>query len=577
MKKTINTFIISILLYSSAFSQDVKSLNEKNQSLTYEQTIAAYETLARENNNKAKLFTEGLTDCGRPLHLFVISSDGKFNPEEVKQKGKAVVLINNGIHPGEPDGIDASVRLAQDFLSGKKELPNNVVILIIPIYNIDGSLERGCCSRANQNGPEQYGFRSNAKNLDLNRDFVKADAENTLSFIKIFRKWDPDVFVDTHVSDGADYQYTMTLISTQHNKLGGPIGEYLKEEMTPSLFSMMKEKGNEMTPYVNTSKYDDSPENGIYGFLEMPRFASGYAALYHCLAFVTETHMLKPFASRVNATQEFLECVIDFSARNGNKIRELRAQSKKLTRNQQSFPIQWELDSTEFETVMFKGYQAEYRISKVTGLDQLYYNREIPFTRPIKFYDTYKVSQEVKAPQFYIIPQAWGKVIANLEINQVKFERLTKDSLMEVETYIIDDFKTGKEPFEGHYVHSEVKFRKETKKMQYLKGDYLIRLNQDCNRFIVETLEPQAHDSWFAWGFFDAILQQKEWFSAYVFDGYAEQLLASNPELKKEFENKKLADKDFAANSFGQLYFLYRKSPLFEDYRRYPVGKGMGN
>jgi hypothetical protein len=226
---------------------------------------------------------------------------------------------------------------------------------------------------------------------------------------------------------------------------------------------------------------------------------------------------------------------------------------------------------------MFKGYQAEYKKSKVTGLDQLYYNREKSYNRPIRFYDEYLVAREVKAPQYYIIPQAWSKVISNIELNLVKFERLVNDTLLEVETYIIDDFKTGKDAYEGHYLHSDVKLRTETKKVKYLKGDYLIRLNQDCNRYIVETLEPHALDSWFAWGFFDAILHQKEWFSAYVFDGMAEQLLEKNPELKKEFENKKLVDKDFASNSFAQLYFIYRKSPYFEDYRRYPVGRGVGN
>lgn len=193
MKFNFKVIVIALFsVVSVAQSQDVEKLNSQNKSLSYDETIAAYQALAK-NSKKAKLFTEGLTDCGRPLHLFVISADGTFDPVVARQKGKTVILINNGIHPGEPDGIDASVRLSQKYLDGKKKLPENVVICIIPVYNIDGSLNRGCCSRANQNGPEQYGFRGNAKNLDLNRDFIKADAENTRSFIKIFQKWDPDV------------------------------------------------------------------------------------------------------------------------------------------------------------------------------------------------------------------------------------------------------------------------------------------------------------------------------------------------------------------------------------------------
>ena len=563
-------FLFSFI--SLATSQDIEQLNSQNKSLTYDEAIQAYQQLA-DKSKKAKLFTEGLTDCGRPLHLFVISSDGTFDPVIARQKGKSIILVNNGIHPGEPDGIDASVRLAQDYLGGKKKLPDNVVICIIPVYNIDGSLIRGCCSRANQNGPELYGFRGNAKNLDLNRDFIKADAENTKSFIKIFRKWDPDVLVDTHVSDGADYQYIMTLISTQHDKLGGPAGEYLKNEMTPALFAMMKSAGYEMAPYVNTGRYDDTPEKGIYGFMEMPRFATGYAALFHCFAFVTETHMLKPFASRVNSTIALLESVVTYTSINSVRIQEVRNKTKELTRNREEYPLSWEVDTTQFENIDFKGYEAEYHISKVTGLEQLYFNQQRPFTRTIKFFDHYKPATFVFKPEYYVLPQAWNEVVARLQLNNIQMTRFKSDTAIAVETYVINDFKTGKDPYEGHYLHNTTTVTPAIKIVQYYKGDYLIPVNQDGNRYLIETLEPTAPDSWFNWGFFDAMLQQKEWFSSYVFDGMAEKLLEENASLKAEFEKLKTEDKEFAGNSFGQLYFIYRNSPYFEDLRRYPVGR----
>ncbi len=571
--KYIYSIVFLLVSFFHGASQDVVKLNESNQSLTYDETISAYTNLARRFPAQAKLTTEGLTDCGKPLHLFIISADGFFTPEAARKNGKAVVLINNGIHPGEPDGIDASVRLSQDFLNGKKKLPANVVICIIPIYNIDGALKRGCCSRANQNGPEAYGFRGNARNLDLNRDFIKADAANTRSFIKIFRHWDPDVLVDTHVSDGADYQYTMTLISTQHNKLGGPAGEYLKNIMTPALFPMMKSSGHEMSNYVNTAKYDDTPESGIYGFMETPRFATGYTALFQCFGFVTETHMLKPFVSRVNATVSFLENLILFLAENAADVIDARKKSRALVLSQPDFPIQWKLDSTKFEQVNFKGFEAEYRTSKVTGQTQLYFNQQQKFTRPVKFYDIYEPAAVVSRPAYYILPQAWHEVVERLQLNQVKMQRLEKDSVIEVESYFIGDFKTVKDPYEGRYLHNSTNVTSRINKLQYLKGDYLIPVNQEANRYIVETLEPAAPDSWFNWGFFDAILQQKEWFSAYVFDDVAEKLLEENAALKSEFERKKSEDPEFAKNSFAQLYFIYRNSSNFEDYKRYPVGR----
>ncbi len=228
-------FTFALLLYlffssSIGNAQDVAALNAANKSVTYDQAISKYKFLD-EKYPQAKLIEMGMTDIGRPLHLFVISSDEKFSPEEAKKSGKLVFLINNAIHPGEPDGVDACIRYSERILADKKALPSNVVILIIPFYNIDGAMKRGCCSRANQNGPEAYGFRGNARNLDLNRDFIKCDSENAASFTSLFRAWDPDVFLDTHVSDGSDYQYTMTLISTQHNKLGGPAGKFARRDL----------------------------------------------------------------------------------------------------------------------------------------------------------------------------------------------------------------------------------------------------------------------------------------------------------------------------------------------------------
>lgn len=572
MKTLLLILITTAFTAANITAQNVAEINADNKSLSYDETIQAYQELDKKYAT-AMLFTEGLTDVGRPLHLFVISADKTFDPVLAKARNKSIILINNGIHPGEPDGIDASVRLAQSYLEGKLPLPDNIVICIIPVYNIDGSLRQGCCTRANQNGPDSQGFRGNSQNLDLNRDFIKCDSENARSFTKIFRRWDPDVFIDTHVSNGSDYQYTMTLISTQHNKLGGAAGKFLKQEMTPALFSRMKAAGHEMAPYVNTIKYDHPPENGIYGFMETPRYASGYAALFGSLAFVPETHMLKPFPQRVEATIKLLEIIIGYTSENSEKIIEIRKKDRAELISSNSFPLSWEADTTRFETFPFRGYEAEYKISKVTQLEQLYYNRNKPFTRDVRFYDWYLPDQVVNRPEFYIIPQAWKRVIELMQLNLVEMTRLPSDSVIKSGTYVIEDFKTGTNPYEGHYLHHSVKLKYEVKEVTYRKGDYVIKVNQPANRYIVETLEPHAPDSWFAWGFFDAILQQKEWFSAYVFDEVAEDLLAKDPDLKKRFNEKRSSDSEFSKSAWAQLYFIYKNSPWFEDLKRYPVGR----
>ena len=206
-----------------------------NQSATYQETIAYFQLLANDFET-IDIKTMGLTDSGEPLHIVTFNSDATFD-FEVIQKNKAVLLINNGIHAGEPDGIDASMQFFRDLALGKIKAPKNTVIVCIPVYNIGGALNRNSSTRANQSGPEEYGFRGNARNYDLNRDFIKSDTRNTKSFVEIFHITNPDVFIDNHVSNGSDYQYKLTYIMTEPSKLGAVLGSYLRKEMMPSLVS----------------------------------------------------------------------------------------------------------------------------------------------------------------------------------------------------------------------------------------------------------------------------------------------------------------------------------------------------
>ena len=245
----------------------------KNTTATYQEAIAYYEKLAGAFP-QMQLSTHGMTDSGYPLHTVAISKDGDFDPLSIRKKGKQILFINNAIHAGEPCGVDASMMLWRDVIE-KKEFQNlieNTVVVVIPMYNLGGVLNRNSHTRTNQNGPESYGFRGNAKNLDLNRDFIKCDSKNAQTFNQIFNRWQPDVFVDNHTSNGADYQYTMTLIPTQHNKLDSNLAEYLNKEMLPQLFDGMKKANWEMTPYVYARS---TPDDGIAGFLDLPRYSSG--------------------------------------------------------------------------------------------------------------------------------------------------------------------------------------------------------------------------------------------------------------------------------------------------------------
>ena len=518
------------------------------------------------------MITYGRTDCGEPLHLFVITSTGVFDPKRLHELNKCILFINNGIHAGEPDGIDASIQLATDLLEKPlyKRLIENVVVCIVPVFNIDGALQRGCCSRANQNGPYEYGFRANALNLDLNRDFVKSDSKSTKTLINILRQWDPDVIVDTHVSDGADYQYTMTLIAEQHNKLQKDIGKLMQQKLTPALYSKMKDLNDEMSPYVQHLENQNIPDSGIVAFLETPRYLCGYASLFHAFAYTSEAHMLKPFSLRKKSTYNLLSTFVELCNEYGEKIIETRKLAEREAMKKQYFLFNWKCDTTQFDLLDFKGYKAGFKTSQVTDEQRLFYNQTMPYKKKIRYYNTYYASDSIEIPRYIYIPQAYDNLIQLLHLSGVEFNRMQMDSTAIVTATYITDYQTAKSPKEGHYLHYDIKTSKQQREISLHKNDFLISLPQKNMGYIMETLTPQACDSYFCWGFFDSFLEQKEWISDYLYEDQAAELLKKDTHLKTNFEKWKLENPGIDA--YSKLNYIYRNSSDFEKtFMRYPV------
>jgi hypothetical protein len=570
MKKQLAT-LLCIFGFLQAYAQltPFELSKNKNYSATHAEVIAYYQKLTRQYQ-QMRTIDYGMTDVGKPLTLVVLSKDKVFDPALIKKQNKRVLLINNGIHPGEPEGIDASMMLTRDLLKGNK-LPKDVVICIIAVYNIDGNMNRGH-SRANQNGPDAYGFRGNYRNLDLNRDFIKADSRNALAFAQILNTWQPEVLLDNHVSDGADYQYVMTLIETQKDKQNPLLADYTAKVMTADLYKGMKKSGFEMIPYG--AGESGLPDSGIVSFMETPRFSTGFAAQHNMISYMTETHMLKPFDKRLYATYNFMEHLIAICQRDAKAIGDLRKKVDAEVSRQKTFALAWGLDETTVDTITFKGYEAAYKTSEVSGLRRLYYDRSKPYTKTIKLFNTYKATATADKPVAYVIPQAWGKVIDLFKLNRVAMKQLSHDTTLSLQMYYIADYKTAPRPYEGHYIHSGVKLNPVDSKVKFYAGDYVVYVNQPINRYIIETLEPQGVDSFFAWNFFDSVLGQKEYFSDYVFEDIAADLLKRNPELRKKLDDEKAKDPKMATSAAAQLNFVYRNSPYFEKtYLRYPVGR----
>lgn len=574
MRNTTLTIVMIFFIVYTISAQENKNfitVFERSGGLetaTYQEVIGFYQQLA-DAFNPIELREMGLTDSGKPLHMVVLSPDAQFEFSKIREN-RTVLLINNGIHPGESDGIDATMMLFRDIAQGKIEMPKNVVLATIPVYNVGGSLNRNSHSRTNQNGPKAYGFRGNARNYDLNRDFIKCDTRNARTFTKIFHLTKPDVFIDNHVSNGADYQYILTHLFTQHNKLGGRLGNYVQEVMMPALEKNLTKKNWDITPYVNV--FNSIPDRGFSQFMDYPRYSTGYTALFNTLGMLVETHMLKPYKERVEGTYELLISMMEVMDDDARTIIDLRTDYYLNIIDQKWYPLDWKLDSTKFSTLNFKGYEGEFVQSNITGQNRLKYNREKPFTKQVKYFDYFVPADSVTVPKGYVIPQGWHEVIDLLKLNQIELIPLKKDTTFTVEVYHIAGYDTRKSAYEGHYQHFNTNVTTSVKEVSFRAGDYLIKTDQPGIRYILETLEPQAPDSFFNWNFFDTILQQKEGFSPYVWEDMASEFLNANPDIQAEFKNKKSADRDFADSWYAQLDWIHKQSPYYEKaHLRYPI------
>ena len=536
---------------------------------TYDEIVTFYENLAEKHTSIA-IYEMDKTDSGKRLHLVTYNPNRSFESEFSRDQEVLRVLINNGIHPGESDGIDASMMLMRDLAEGKIPALENTIVAVIPVYNIGGALNRNSGTRTNQNGPEEYGFRGNARNYDLNRDFIKADTRNARAFIDLFRTVKPDLFIDTHVSNGADYHYTLTHLFTQHNKLGGVLGDYTQTTFMPRLEDSLRSKDWDITPYVNV--FNRTPESGFSQFMDGARYSTGYTTLYNTIGMMVETHMLKPYKQRVEGTYALLREFVKISDKEASTIMDLRKVANSSFNVGDSYPVQWEIDSSKTTTLNFKGYEAEMLQSEITGAQRLKYDRDKPFTKEITYYNYFKPTKSVTIPKQYVISGGYWNIIELLRLNNIRCEYVEKDTTVTAEVYKIDSYETSRRPYEGHYPHYNTEVSVKTQEVTIKAGDYIVETDQPGIRYIIETLEPEAPDSFFNWNYFDAILRQKEGFSPYVWEDKALELLNTDANLKAEFEQKKSEDENFARNWYAQLDWIHKRSDNYEKaHLRYPV------
>jgi len=545
----------------------------KNQTTSWEECIAYYKLLENTFPEILRMFQIGISDAGRPIHAGVVTADGVQDFDEIKRSYRPIFFNNNGIHPGEPEGIDACMALVRDFCVKPELLQSlrRMVFLFIPVYNVDGCIKRNNSSRVNQQGPEIFGFRGNAINIDLNRDFIKCDSSNAQAFNQFFSAWDPDLMVDTHTSNGADYTYTMTVIQTQPDKLGDELGEFVRDTMMPEIAENMEKRGWPICPYVNPIR--ETPDDGIADFLDLPRFSTGYAALNHTIGLMPETHMLKSFQDRYESMRAFLEEMVTFTSIFSDQIQALRLVTREKKCNRAEWPVQWQVDQNNPSKFKFRGYEARQRPSRLGNYSRLYYDSARPYEKEIDYFNRCEPTVIVPAAKSYVIPQQWRAIIQRLEWNGLKMERISDTKSQTVQTYHIRSVKSRPTPYEGRMFHDELELEVRSEIVTLKAGDYILPVRQTKARYAVETLEPQAHDSFFRWGFFNSILEKKETYSDYIFEDTAYELLAEDAELRDKFEHWKRANPQLLSDQTAVLDFIFFNCKTYKEpeWRRYPI------
>lgn len=559
--------------------QTLAERTQYRQTPRYDETIEYAGRLDRASN--LIRYTEfGRSAQNRALPLLIAASGDDFTPQAARRHGKAVVLIQACIHPGEPDGKDAGLALLRDIAITKTHarLLDHVVVLFIPIYNTDGHERFSRFNRINQNGPEEMGWRGTATNLNLNRDYMKADAPETRAWLRLWSEWSPDLFIDCHVTDGADYQYNITYQYEGYETVPATVRGWMKTAFDARIFPETERAGNLLAPYLSFAD-NRQPEKGIFAFISTPRFATGYAPLVRNRpALLIETHMLKDFRSRVRGTYDLLVASLEEVNKNTDELlRAVRAADDETIvagrTFDQSRSVALNVRLTEQSTPFtFKGIELRTEQSDISGAMRVVYGTK-PVEMSVPYFNDARPSVSVAAPLYYIVPPQWTEVIERLQWHGLQLQRLTESATVEIESYKFKDVKWAAGSFEGRV---PVTFGIETvrERRAFPVGSIVVSMAQPNARAALHLLEPSAPDSLANWGFFNPIFEQKEYGEDYVLEKLAREMLARDEKLRREFERRLADDPKFAASPRERLKFFYDRSPYADaQLNLYPVGR----
>ena len=532
---------------------------------------------------------------GRDIYMMIASTEKNTTAAALKKSGKPILLAQAGIHSGEIDGKDAGMMLLRDIAFGnKKTLLDKVNFLFIPIFNVDAHEHSSPYNRPNQRGPQNQGWRTNAQNLNLNRDYAKIDTREIRSVIQVMNEYDPVLYMDIHVTDGVDYQYDITFggLGLQGNSPG--IAQWLETTYKPAADKDLTANGH-IPGQLLTALNDIDFSKGNVLTAGGPRFSDSYGNMRHMASILVENHSLKPFKQRVLGTYVLLESTLKLLATQGKTLKEITEKDKAI--RLAKVPMAWKIPQMDgmvnFEraanvkisvaatappdSLNLLGIASRILKSPVTNADYVEWLGK-PVTMTIVNYKGTEPTDFITRPKGYWIPPSCDDVIARLKLHGIKMEIINAPREVAVEMYRITKYIYGDdnhqlETFEGHMQVSGTT-KTETRKQLFPTGSAYISTNQPLGHLAMLLLEPVSKDSYFSWGFFNSIFQRTEYIEPYIMEPMAKKMLEDSPALQKEFEDKKAADKVFSNDQNAILTWFYSKTKFYDErYLLYPVAR----
>ncbi len=545
--------------------------SEFHETGSYAGCVDFYRRLA-EASRFARLEEIGRSSEGRPLYVLIASRDRAFTPAAARRTGKPVVLLQNGIHAGENGGKDAAMMLLRDLLVTRRlgKLLDSVIVLSIPVFNADGHERVSPWNRINENGPREMGFRVTARRLNLNRDYLKADAPEMRAWLRLYTQWLPDLLIDNHVTDGGDAQYDVTVAAHTEQDIAPPVGAWVKNQFLPDLFRRLESLGHVPGFYIEGRA---AGGKALAVMTASPRYSTGYAAAQNRAALLVETHSLKSFRTRVWSHYDIMRASLERVAETAAALRRASLEADRLQAAvAPGTPVFLEgTPAGEGEPYVLRGMKAEQVPSPVSGGAVARYTAEKADQRVI-LVRTLAPKVAPPAPHGYIVPREWPEIIELLALHGVEMIPLELPAEGEFGTLRFSDVRFAAAPFEGRFRVLSFAAAARTVRRAVAAGSVYVPVAQRAGKVAMHLLEPEAPDSAVRWGFFLPVFEQKEYFSEFVFEPFARKMLEMNAQLRAEFEEKLKADAAFASSPRARLQWLYQRSPYAEPDRDvYPV------